>query len=188
MVRIVGLLLGAVSTSVGTSVIAESVMVRIAGERRAESSCLNIWKEMRAFLWVAIAVFAISVFAQLLFIRMMHTSFADFFSQPRRTEMFLMTTCINLVNGFIAGYLALRAKHRERRWRVRHQEVTGYLNHHVRNALCSIQYVASSTENEKVVQTCNDSVRRIVEALVTAEKGIPQDDEFRQFQRRLKVS
>lgn len=188
MVRIAGDLLGAVSACVGITVVAESVMTRVSRSKRVGRAALDLWDSARAFLWVAVAVFTISVFAQLFFICMMHPSLTEFFSNARRTDMFLMTTAINLVNGFVAGYLAMRAKHREHRWRVRHQEVTGYLNHHVRNALCSIQYAASSTKDQTVVRTCNDSIRRIVDALVTAEKGIPQDDAFLKFQERRKVS
>jgi hypothetical protein len=119
---------------------------------------------------------------------MMHPSFADFFSRPIRTEMFLLTTSINLVNGFIAGYLALWAKYREHRWRARQREVSGYLNHHVRNALCSIQLAASTTDDPKTIQTCNESIKRIIDALKTADSGIPREDEFRRFQERMKVS
>jgi hypothetical protein len=152
------------------------------------NAIIELWSETRAFLVVALSVFTISVFAQLFFIRMMHASLAEFFVVHKRTEMFLMTTSINLVNGLIAGYLASRAKSREHRWRARQQEVTGYLNHHVRNALCSIQYAASITKDVKAIETCNESVKRIVDALKAAENGIPQTDEFRRFQQKLKVS
>ena len=187
MVRIPGLLLAALSTCAAATLIADSVMTHVAKDRLSGDPSVDYWGETRAFLWVAISVFAISVFAQFVFIRMMHPSLADFFSMHRRTEMFLMTASINLVNGFVAGYLAMRAKNRERRWRARQKEVAGYLNHHVRNALSSIQYAALRTKDEKAIDTCSESIRRIVNALATAEKGIPQDDEFRQFQERLKA-
>jgi hypothetical protein len=136
----------------------------------------------RTFVSVGIAVFVVSVAAQLACIRIMHESFAQFFSAPRRTEMFLMTSAVNLVNATIAGWLAHRAKVKDERWQARHQELTGYLNHHVRNGLCSIQLAASCTKDQNVVSICNESVQRIVNALVTAQEGIPQDDEFLRFQ------
>jgi hypothetical protein len=187
-VTVAGVMLEAMTACAGATVVAGGVVSQIAKRDRTAVKPLDAWSETRAFIWVALAVFTISVFAQLLFIRMTHASFADFFSQPRRTDMFLMATSINLVNGFVAGYLASRAKNRERRWRVRQQEMTGYLNHHVRNALVSIQYAASCTKDDRVVNTCNKSIRRIVDALTTAERGIPQDDEFRTFQQPRKVS
>jgi hypothetical protein len=167
--------------------VADSVVPRLKSGAPATSP-VRVWPEMRAFLWVALSVFCISVLAQLFFISMVHYSVREFFSQARRSEMFLMTTCINLVNGCFAGYLACRMKLRERRWRARQQEVTGYLNHHVRNALSSIQYAAIRTNDAKSIAICNESVRRIVDALATAETGIPHNDEFIQFQERLKAS
>jgi hypothetical protein len=187
MVRIPGLLLTALSSCAAATLIADSVMTHVRKERQPGDPTVDYWGETRAFVWVALSVFAISVFAQLVFIRMMHPTLADFFGLRRRTEMFLMTTAINLVNGFVAGYLAMRVKNRDRRWRARQREVNGYLNHHVRNALSSIQYAASCTKDQKAIDTCNESIRRIVSALATAEKGIPQNDEFRQFQERLKA-
>lgn len=134
------------------------------------------------FVSVALAVFVLSVAAQMFFIYMTHPSFAEFFSMPRRTDMFLVTTGINLVNAIVAGLLARRAKLKEQRWQAHHDEVTGYLNHHVRNGLTAIQLAASCTKDQRVVGVCNESVQRIVKALVTAENGIPQDDEFLKFQ------
>jgi hypothetical protein len=188
MVGIPGLVLAAVTLCGASTIIADSVIMRVSRRRRVAAAAINVWTETRAFLLVALSVFTISVFAQLVFIRMMHPSLTDFFVVHKRTEMFLMTTSINLVNGLIAGYLASRIKSREHHWRTRQQEMTGYLNHHVRNAMCSIQYAALCTKNEQAIDTCNESVRRIVDALKTAENGIPQTDEFRQFQQKLKVS
>jgi hypothetical protein len=189
MVRIPALLLSGLTLCGAVTVIADSVISRVAANKRgSRGSVPNVWAEVRTFLWVALSVFTISVFAQLVFVRMMHPSFADFFARPIRTEMFLLTTSINLVNGFIAGYLALWAKYREHRWRARQREVSGYLNHHVRNALCSIQLAASTTDDPKTIQTCNESIKRIIDALKTADSGIPREDEFRRFQERMKVS
>jgi hypothetical protein len=170
------------------TLVIDSVVTQASKRRRATNAVLNIWQETRSFIWVALAVFAISVFAQLVFIRLNHASFREFFALHRRAEMFVLTASINLVNGFIAGYLAMRVKYREHHWRARQQEVTGYLNHHVRNALCSIQFAASCTKDEMAIQTCNESIKRIVDALKAAENGIPREDEFLQFQERRKVS
>lgn len=136
----------------------------------------------RTFVSVALTVFVVSVAAHLAGIRMMHESLAYFFSGARRTEMFLLAAGVNLLNALVAGWLAHRAKVKEERWQARHEELTGYLNHHVRNGLCSIQLAASCTKDQNVVRICNESVERIVSALVTAQEGIPQDDEFLRFQ------
>jgi hypothetical protein len=186
MVGIPAIIATALSTCVAATLVTDSVVERATKE--SNDQVLRVWAEVRAFVWVALAVFAISVFAQLVFARMMHPSFREFFALHRRAEMFVMTTCLNLVNGFIAGYLAMRVKYREHHWRTRHEEVTGYLNHHVRNALCSIQFAAACTEDETAIHTCNESIKRIVNALKAAENGIPPEDEFLRFQERLKVS
>ncbi len=138
----------------------------------------------RHFVTVALIVFLFSVTAELICIGLFPGSFVRWVEQPRRDWLVAAIIIVNLLNATLAGWLSSRMRKTAELWRMserRRHETAGYLNHHVRNALSVIQYAAYQTKDPIAIGRCNQAVDRIVRALVTAEEGIPEDDEFRTF-------
>jgi hypothetical protein len=74
----------------------------------------------------------------------------------------------NAVAGFAAGWMAMKMIEgaRERRKNIAQRlKMIGDLNHHVRNALQSIQLSAYSTQDQAIIASVGDSVQRIEWAL-----------------------
>jgi hypothetical protein len=74
----------------------------------------------------------------------------------------------NAVAGFAAGWMAMKTieSARERRKNISQRlKMIGELNHHVRNALQSIQLSAYSTHDQEIITSVGDSVQRIEWAL-----------------------
>jgi hypothetical protein len=74
----------------------------------------------------------------------------------------------NAAAGFAAGWFAMKSLDRERERRKNIAErlkMIGDLNHHVRNALQSIQLSAYSTHDQEIIASVGDSVQRIEWAL-----------------------
>src|SRR3954462_3733738 len=74
----------------------------------------------------------------------------------------------NAVAGFAAGWMAMKTieSARERRKNISQRlKMIGELNHHVRNALQSIQLSAYSTHDQEIIASVGDSVQRIEWAL-----------------------
>jgi hypothetical protein len=79
-----------------------------------------------------------------------------------------LTTAWNAGAGFVAGWFAMKSFDRERERRKNMAErlkMIGELNHHVRNALQSIQLSAYSTQDQEIIASVGDSVQRIEWAL-----------------------
>jgi hypothetical protein len=74
----------------------------------------------------------------------------------------------NAAAGFAAGWMAMKTIDRERERRksmTARLKMIGDLNHHVRNALQSIQLSAYSTQDQEIIASVGDSVQRIEWAL-----------------------
>src|SRR4051812_41795409 len=92
--------------------------------------------------------------------------FDKFFNGRRRPRQ--LTMAWNAVAGFAAGWFAMKSLDRERERRKNIAErlkMIGDLNHHVRNALQSIQLSAYSTHDQEIIASVGDSVQRIEWAL-----------------------
>ena len=79
-----------------------------------------------------------------------------------------LTMAWNATAGFVAGWFAMKSLDRERERRKNINErlkMIGDLNHHVRNALQSIQLSAYSTQDQEIIASVGDSVQRIEWAL-----------------------
>jgi hypothetical protein len=79
-----------------------------------------------------------------------------------------LTMAWNAVAGFAAGWFAMKTfdRERERRRNIAERlKMIGDLNHHVRNALQSIQLSAYSTQDQEIIASVGDSVQRIEWAL-----------------------
>jgi hypothetical protein len=77
-------------------------------------------------------------------------------------------TAWNAIAGFAAGWMAMKMIEgaRERRKNIAQRlKMIGDLNHHVRNALQSIQLSAYSTQDQAIIASVGDSVQRIEWAL-----------------------
>ena len=79
-----------------------------------------------------------------------------------------LTMAWNASAGFFAGWFAMKSLDRERERRKNIEarlKMIGNLNHHVRNALQSIQLSAYSTQDQEIIASVGDSVQRIEWAL-----------------------
>ena len=133
---------------------------------------------------IAALVFAFSVLAELLSIHIVLGSVEAWLYHPRRLLLLTSMFAVNLLNAAVAGYLAYRMRHAEQRCDRNERErlvASRYLNHHVRNALSAIQYAACLTKDEYAVRICEGSIARIVRALTTADRGVPESDEIRKI-------
>ncbi len=138
----------------------------------------------RKAIEIAVVVFAFSVLAELLSIHILRGSVEAWLNHPRRFLLLATIVAVNLVNAAVAGYLAHRMRHAEERRDLSERErvvASRYLNHHVRNALSAIQYAATLTKDEYAIRICADSIARIVRALTTADRGVPESDEIRKI-------
>ena len=138
----------------------------------------------RQALGIAMFVFTCSAVAELLSVHLVTGSVSAWFDHPRRLAVLLTMLVVNVLNAIVAGYLAYGMRDALVRWRSsqdEHRIATEYVNHHVRNALTSLQYVAYLTQDENVMGTCNESINRIVAALNAADHGIPRDDQLRKI-------
>ena len=86
----------------------------------------------------------------------------------RRERPRNLTMAWNVTAGFLAGWFAMKSfdRQRERRENIAERlKMIGDLNHHVRNALESIQLSAYSTQDQEIIASIGDSVQRIEWAL-----------------------
>jgi hypothetical protein len=86
----------------------------------------------------------------------------------RRGRLPKVTMAWNAAAGFAAGWFAMKTFERERERRrniAERLKMIGDLNHHVRNALQSIQLSAYSTKDQAIIASVGDSVQRIEWAL-----------------------
>ena len=89
-----------------------------------------------------------------------------FFTRKERPRP--LTMAWNASAGFLAGWFAMKSfdRERERRRNIAERlKMIGDLNHHVRNALQSIQLSAYSTQDQAIIASVGDSVQRIEWAL-----------------------
>ena len=124
---------------------------------------------------VALSVFAFSVTAELVCIKILRGSLTDWLHHPHRQLLLLSLVLVNLLNAVTAMYFCSRAARAEvsLKLRERRQEQIGtYLNHHLRNALSIVQNAAFLTNDEQTIKQCDEAVERIVSVLVSAEAGL----------------
>jgi hypothetical protein len=134
-------------------------------------------------LLVAGFVFACSAVAELLSIDIMAGSFGSWVHHPRRMVLLATMVVVNLTNAVVAGYLVSRMRQAQLAWKQsehQRQAASHYLNHHVRNALSALQYSAFLTKNDQAIEICNESISRIVAALIAADSGT-SEGELRDF-------
>src|SRR5438270_13045382 len=112
-------------------------------------------KKVRALAsCVGLAVFGAAV---------LHDKFFHRRQRPREVTM-----AWNADAGFAAGWFAMKSfdRERERRRNIAERlKMIGDLNHHVRNALQSIQLSAYSTHDQAIIASVSESVQRIEWAL-----------------------
>lgn len=138
----------------------------------------------RKAIRIAALVFLSSGVAELLSIHILRGSVEAWLYHPRRFLLLTSILAVNVANAVVAGYLAYRMGRAEQRRERSERErlvASRYLNHHVRNALSAIQYAASLTKDEYAMRICQDSIGRIVRALITADRGVPESDEIRRI-------
>lgn len=124
---------------------------------------------------IALSVFAFSVTAELVCIKILRGSLTDWLHHPHRQLLLLSLVLVNLLNAVTAMYFCSRAARAEvsLKLRERRQEQIGtYLNHHLRNALSIVQNAAFLTNDEQTIKQCDEAVERIVSVLVSAEAGL----------------
>ena len=124
---------------------------------------------------VALSVFAFSVTAELVCIKILRGSLTDWLNHPHRQLLLLSMILVNLLNAATAMYFSSRAataeislKRRERR----QEQIDMYLNHHLRNALSIVQNAAFLTNDEHTIKQCDEAVECIVSVLVCHEAGL----------------
>ncbi|MCU1305466.1 MAG: hypothetical protein JWN45_161 [Acidobacteriaceae bacterium] len=77
------------------------------------------------------------------------------------------------INSLVAGYLVYRIRKIRGSLKIKEEqerEQERFLNHHVRNALSSLQYAAHVTSDDKIIETCESAIERIVWALSSVRK------------------
>ncbi|HTV66201.1 MAG TPA: hypothetical protein VMD98_11385 [Bryocella sp.] len=129
---------------------------------------------------VGISVFAFSVVAELLCIRILRGSLTVWLDHPHRRLLLLSLILINLLNALTAMYFSSRAARAEINLKLTQQrqiEAGVYLNHHLRNALTVIQNAAFLTRDAETIRLCDDAVSRIVNVLVSTESGLHDPSE-----------
>jgi len=132
----------------------------------------------RPFLQIAGPVLAFSVLTELLCIQLVRGPVLQWLERPHRAVLFASFVVVNLVNALFAGWLATRVKETEALWKEsehRRHEVSGYLNHNIRNALSAIQFAAYITKDPKTIKICDQATARIVNSLKAAEQGLPSE-------------
>ena len=126
----------------------------------------------RFHLLVAGMLFGFSALAELATIQVMYGSLSPWIHHPKRSVVLLTVLAINLFNAVIAALLALAVQKSvllRRQTEENKREMSKYLNHHVRNALCSLQYATHRTRDPQAIQMCDQAIKRIVEALAASE-------------------
>jgi len=121
---------------------------------------------------VAGLVFSFSALAELATIQLMYGSLSPWINHPKRSVVLISVLAIDVFNAVIAGLLALavqRSTLLRRQTEESKREMSKYLNHHVRNALCSVQYATHRTSDQQAIQICDEAIHRIVEALAASE-------------------
>lgn len=127
----------------------------------------------RVSLLIGLLVFFFSTTAELAAIQMIHGSLLAWMQHPRRLAVLTTSLAINLLNALIAALLVYWIQQKVfllRRSEQEKHEIAKYLNHHVRNALCSLQYATYGTGDKQAIRICDQAIARIVHALVDAEK------------------
>ena len=138
----------------------------------------------RQAIGIAIFVFTCSAIAELLCVHLVTGSIVVWLHHPRRLAVLVTMLIVNLLNAVVAGYLAYGMRDALLRWRSSEHErrfANDYINHHIRNALTSLQYAAYLTQDAQVMGICDESIARIVGALAAADRGIPATDQLRKF-------
>jgi hypothetical protein len=123
-------------------------------------------------LAVAALVFGFSALAELATIQLMYGSLEPWIHHPKRSVVLATVLAINLFNAVIAALLAVAAQKStllRKQTEESKREMSKYLNHHVRNALCSLQYATHRTRDPQAIQMCDQAITRIVEALAASE-------------------
>ncbi len=130
---------------------------------------------------VAFTVFAFSVTAELLCIEILRGSLTDWLNHPHRQLLLVSMILVNLLNAATAMYFCSRAVRAEVSLRLRErkqEQVSLYLNHHLRNALSIVQNAAFLTNDEQTIKLCDDAVTRIVQVLVSTEADLTDPSAF----------
>ncbi len=131
-------------------------------------------------LRIAVSVFAFSVIAELLSIKILRGSLTAWLDHRHRLLLLLSMVLVNLLNAATALYFSARAVGAEIKLQLserKQREVGTYLNRHLRDALSVIQDAALLTKDEKTIKMCDEAVRRIVMVLVSSESGLPDPSE-----------
>ncbi len=139
----------------------------------------------RHSLAVGISVFAFSVIAELVCIRILRGSLTVWLYHPNRRLLLVSLILINFLNALTAVHFSSRAIRAEINLKLTQQrqwETGVYLNHHLRNALTIIQNAAFLTHDAETIRLCDDAVNRIVNVLVSTESGL-RDPSERLFSR-----
>ncbi len=124
---------------------------------------------------VAVSVFAFSVTAELLCIKILRGSLTDWLNHPHRELLLASMILVNLLNAVTAMYFSSRAVTAEVSLKLREkkqEQISVYLNHHLRNALSVVQNAAFLTNDEQTIRLCDDAVTRIVQVLVSTEADL----------------
>ncbi len=124
---------------------------------------------------IAFSVFVFSVATELLCIRMLRGSLSDWLHHPHRLLLLLSMVLVNLVNAATAMYVGSRAVRAEVRLKLREQkqqQMSVYLNRHLRDALSTVQNASFLTNDEQTIKLCREAVTRIAHVLVSAEAGL----------------
>jgi hypothetical protein len=122
---------------------------------------------------IGACVFLGGVSLELILIGMLPGSFKSWFALPDRPSEFAARIGMQLINALVAGYLAYRVRKIRGSMKLKEEEAKEqerFLNHHVRNALSSLQYAAHVTSDEKIIETCESAIERIVWALSSVRK------------------
>src|SRR5579863_286650 len=109
----------------------------------------------RRSLAIGICVFAFSVIAELLCIRILRGSLTAWLYHPNRRLLLVSLVLINLLNALTAMYFSSRAVTAEVNLRLteqKHREAGVYLNQHLRNALTVIQNAAFLTHDPETIR------------------------------------
>ncbi len=129
----------------------------------------------RRSIKVALSVFVFSIVSELLCIRVLRGSLADWLEHPHRRLLLLSMILVNLLNAATALYFSSRAVRAEVRLKLKdgkEEDINAYLNHHLRNALTVVQNAAFLSNDEQTMKMCDDAVARIVQVLVSTEASL----------------
>jgi len=128
-------------------------------------------------LVIGVCVFLVGVALELILIGLLPGSFAGWFALPDRSYEFAARIAMHVVSALVAGFLVHRIRKIRGSLKVKEEqerERERFLNHHVRNALSSLQYAAHVTSDEKIIETCESAIERIVWALSSVRKIPPK--------------